>query len=108
VAKAGTAIGRAIRGMIRNTMEGFERQLPAPEVHARHAALVEQVAHAKAVQDEAHQRKQERLDQHYARQERRQQRKADRPPASQCGQSRRRKFPPPLDFPLCRDTDAGY
>jgi hypothetical protein len=80
VAKAGPAIGRAIRGMIRNTMEGFERQLPAPEVHARHAALVEQVAHAKAVQDEAHQRKQERLDQHYARQERRQQRKADRRP----------------------------
>jgi hypothetical protein len=77
--KAGTAAGRAIRGMIRNTMEGFKRQLPAAEVHARHAALVEQVAQAKAIQVEANRQKQERILQHYARQEAKEaKRKADR------------------------------
>jgi hypothetical protein len=78
-AKAGAAAGRAIRGMIRNVTEGFERQLPAAEVHAQHVALLEQVARAKATQVEAERQKQMRLEQHYARQDAKEaRRKADR------------------------------
>jgi hypothetical protein len=78
-AKAGTAIGKSIRAMIRNTTDGYERQLPAAEVHAQHVALMEQVAQAKAIQVEAERQKRERLDAHYDRLEAKEaQRKSDR------------------------------
>jgi hypothetical protein len=78
-AKASTAIAKSLRAMIRNTTVGYEKRLPAAEVHAQHVALAQTIAASKQVQQEARQRKQERLDAHYERLEAKEaQRKADR------------------------------
>jgi len=78
-AKASTAIGKSIRAMIRNTAVGYEKRLPAAAVHAQHVALLQTIAASQQVQQEARQRKQERLDAHYERLEAKEaQRKADR------------------------------
>jgi putative ABC transport system substrate-binding protein len=75
-AKANTAISRAIRGMIKNAMTGYEKQLPAAVVHAQHKALLHQIADAQLVQQQAAKQKAERLKAHDERLERRRQRLA--------------------------------
>jgi hypothetical protein len=78
-AKASTAIKRSLYAMIRNTTQGFERQMPAAEVHAQHKALAEAIVICQQMQQEAAKSKAERLDRHDARQESKQpKRKADR------------------------------
>jgi|SRR6266436_4195917 hypothetical protein len=78
-AKASTAIGKSIRAMIRNAVVGYENRLPAAAVHAQHVALAQTIAASQQVQQEARQRKQERLDAHYERLEAKEaQHKADR------------------------------
>jgi hypothetical protein len=64
-AKANAAINRAIYGMIRNAVIGYEKQLPAAHVRAQHEALLGQITACQAVQEEARRSKAERLERHY-------------------------------------------
>jgi hypothetical protein len=69
-AKANTAIGKALRAMIKNAVTGYENRLPAAVVHAQHDALARQIATAEAVKEEARLSKAERLKAHDERLER--------------------------------------
>jgi hypothetical protein len=68
-AKMSTVTKRAVYGMIRNTVTGFEKKLPAAEVRAAHATLLDTVATAEAVKGEARRQKRERLERHFGAQE---------------------------------------
>jgi hypothetical protein len=66
--KAGAAMSKAIRAMIRSTVAwAIEGRMSPEEGHAQHAALMAEFATQEANQREARARNREKLDRHYQR-----------------------------------------